>query len=220
MYEDQHTTNVVALKEAAFARRPEPVRPLLVVIDIQREYIEHGRPLCLEEIEKCLYRCARVLRHAREHEWDIAHVMWRQKGQLFNESQLFSELIQGFHPHGSERVFVKSAASAYSNGEFAAMMDMRGGEDTFMIGFQGPCGCLATLVDGYSRGHRLSFVADASSTQRTPDADEAAAHRQLVDIARQYACVTTTDDVTALVGAIMDSSAGASQFYADRGLRW
>ena len=220
MYEDQQTTNVVALKEAAFARRPDSIRPLLVVIDIQREYIEHGRPLCLEEIEKCLYRCARVLRHARENDWDIAHVMWRQKGQLFNESQLFSDLIQGFHPHGSERVFVKSAASAYSNSEFAAMMDMRGGDETYLIGFQGPCGCLATLVDGFSRGHRLSFVADASSTQRTSDADEASAHKQLVEIARQYACVTTTDYVTSLAGAIMDTTGGVSQVYADRGLRW
>src|SRR5690606_1275966 len=138
MYEGKHDTNVVTLKDAALGRRQDPVRPLLVAIDIQREYSECGRPLRLEEFEKSLYRCARMLRHARDHDWAIAHVMWRQKGRLFNEGQRFSELIQGFHPHGSERVFIKSAASAYSNAEFAAMMEMRGGEDTFMIGFQGP----------------------------------------------------------------------------------
>lgn len=220
MHDELQAANVVALKDAAQTRRQCSMQRLLVVLDIQREYVEHGRPLRLEEIERSLYRCGRVLQYAREKHWDIAHVMWRQKGQLFNEEQLFSELINGFHPRGSERVFVKSAASAYSNGEFAAMMDMRGGDETFLIGFQGPCGCLATLVDGFSRGHRLSFVADASLSQRTPDADETAAHRHLVDIARRYASVTTTDELTAPSGPIMDAAAEVSQMYADRGLSW
>lgn len=220
MSEDRPAAKVVALKNAAANHRRDTIGPLLVVVDIQREYIEHGRPLCLETIENCLYRCSRVLAHARDQGWDIAHVMWRQKGRLFNEGQLFTEMISGFHPRGSERVFVKPTASAYSNAEFAAMMDMREGADTYLIGFQGPSGCLATLVDGYSRGHRLFFVADASLSPRTSEADEPAAHKFLVDIARQYADVTTTADVTALAGAMMESTAGVSQMYADRGIGW
>lgn len=220
MSRDGRAAKVVALKDAATMHSRDEIRPLLVVVDIQREYIEHGRPMCLEQIETCLYRCSRVLRHAREQKWDIAHVMWRQKGRLFDEGQLFTELINGFHPHGSERVFVKSTASAYSNPQFAAMMDMREGAEAFLIGFQGPSGCLATLVDGFSRGHRLSFVADASLSPRTSEADEVVAHGRLVDIARQYAGVTTTDDITAMAGAMMDSTAGMSPIYADRGLGW
>ena len=187
-------TNVVAFSEGARSRGRSTQRPLLILIDIQREYIEDGRPLRFDAIEKSLFNCSKMLGHARQHRWDIAHVIWRQRSELFDETQHFSEFITGFNPRGSERVFVKSGVSAYSNREFATMMQFRGGGDAFVIGYQGPSACLATLVDGFSRGHCLNFVADASLSPCTGEVDEATAHRRLIDLAGQYAAITTTNE--------------------------
>lgn len=187
--------NVVSLAGAVPARQRGSCRPLLVLIDVLREYIELGRPLRLDSIEKSLFRLARVLEHARQHRWSIAHVRWRQEYMLFNENQCFSEFISGFRPLGNEMVFCKPVASAYSSADFVSMMNTRGGEGVYIAGYQGPSACLATLVDGHSRGHRLKFIADASSSPRIQGADEATAHEYLVNFVRHYGEVMYSEDV-------------------------
>lgn len=192
--QESRRSNVVSLAGAVPGRKSRNERPLLVLIDVLREYIEHGRPLCLDSIEKSLLKCTRVLEHARQQRWSIAHVHWRQQYKLFNEHQCFSEFISGFKPRGNEMVFCKPVASAYSNDDFASMMNVRGAGGVFVAGYQGLT-CLATLVDGHSRGHRLTFIADASSSPRIEGADEATAHEYFVNLARQYGDVAYAAEV-------------------------
>ena len=191
-------SNVVSLAGAVPGRRRVD-RPLLVLIDVLQEYIEHGRPLCLDSIEESLYRCSRVLTHARQRRWSIAHVRWRQEHVLFNEHQGFSDFIVGFEARGNEVVLDKPEASAYSNADFASMMNARRGRGVFVAGYQGPT-CLATLIDAHSRGHRLTFIADASSSPRIEGADETTAHEYLVNFARQYGDVAYHSEVISGTG--------------------
>ena len=48
--------------------------PLLIAIDIQREYITPGRPYCLNGVDESLENCRDILAHARlERVMDAAH---------------------------------------------------------------------------------------------------------------------------------------------------
>ena len=51
-----------------------PDTPLLIAIEIQREYTTKGRPYFMEGIDESLENCRKVLTHAREKNWTVAHV--------------------------------------------------------------------------------------------------------------------------------------------------
>ena len=48
--------------------------PLLIAIDIQREYTPVGRPYYINGVEPSVENCRRILSHARDQRWPVAHV--------------------------------------------------------------------------------------------------------------------------------------------------
>ncbi len=75
----------------------------------------------------------------------------------------------------------------------------------YIVGYNSLMCCLATIIEGYHRGHDLTFVKDASLARATPDADERTAHLHVTNIVSFYANVTTTAEV--LAPALVDLSA-------------
>ncbi|QPC41904.1 isochorismatase family protein [Kaustia mangrovi] len=175
--------------------RPQTA-PLLVMVDMQREYVEEGRPLYLHEIDGSLARCKALLDTARARNWDVAHVFWRCSGPLFNPRTPYWEAIDGFHARAtSEKVFFKSEPSAYSSETFARMMADRQPAVTYLAGYQGTLACLWTMVDAHERGHDMVFVGDGSHSAATDAAGEAQTHSTLVEIVRQFADVVSVQEV-------------------------
>ena len=65
----------------------------------------------------------------------------------------------------------------------------------YVMGYNSLMCCLSTIIEGQSRGHKLTFIEDASMAIATPNADEAAAHVHGVDLIAVYASVVDTEDV-------------------------
>jgi len=169
--------------------------PILVLIDVQREYVAPGRPFHIAGIGPSLENCRRMLAHARANCWPVAHVRHLQAGHLFNEGLEYSRFVEGFEPLPSEMLFTKSSLSCYSSEAFAGFMESARQEDVYLVGYNAQMCCLSTIVEGYHRGHRFNYVADASCARATAHAGELEAHRHACDIISIYATLVSTGEV-------------------------
>jgi nicotinamidase-related amidase len=165
--------------------------PTLVLLDLQQEYIATPRLFSLPEAEAALENCRLALAHARRVGLPVAFLRMIGQSPFFNPVLSYSNWISGFEPLTSEMVFERSKPSCYANREFAHAMS-EGGGHFVLAGFSGEAGCLATAVDAFHRGHRVTYLADASASH---DLDRIAAptvHETVTQLIGLYGDVTTT----------------------------
>ena len=163
----------------------------LVLVDLQQEYIASPRVLALENAKDALANCRAALAHARAMGLPVAFVRWIDRSALFNKATRFSRWIEGFEPHGVDMVFERNRPSCYASADFAEVMGAGGGSFV-LAGFAGEAACLATAIDGFHRGHRITFLADASASHALDDVAAADVHRVVANLAALYGEVTTT----------------------------
>jgi nicotinamidase-related amidase len=137
--------------------------PTLVLLDLQQEYIATPRLFSLPEAEAALENCRMALAHARRVGLPVAFLRMIGQSPFFNPVLSYSNWISGFEPLTSEMVFERSKPSCYANREFAHAMS-EGGGHFVLAGFSGEAGCLATAVDAFHRGHRVTYLADDSAS--------------------------------------------------------
>ena len=165
--------------------------PTLVLLDLQQEYIATPRLFSLPEAEAALENCRLALAHARRVGLPVAFLRMIGQSPFFNPVLSYSNWISGFEPLTSEMVFERSKPSCYANREFAHAMSQGGGHFV-LAGFSGEAGCLATAVEAFHRGHRVTYLADASASH---DLDRIAAptvHETVTQLIGLYGAVTTT----------------------------
>jgi nicotinamidase-related amidase len=165
--------------------------PTLVLLDLQQEYIAAPRLFSLPEAEAALENCRLALAHARRVGLPVAFLRMIGQSPFFNPVLSYSNWISGFEPLTSEMVFERSKPSCYANREFAHAMS-EGGGHFVLAGFSGEAGCLATAVDAFHRGHRVTYLADASASH---DLDRIAAptvHETVTQLIGLYGDVITT----------------------------
>ena len=68
-----------------------------------------------------------------------------------------------------------------------------GGGNFVLAGFAGEVACLATAIDAFHRGHRLTFLADASASHPIEDTSAKDVHKFVTDLIALWAGVTDTD---------------------------
>ena len=173
-------------------------RSVLVLIDVQQEYVTSGRPFHLKGIAPSLQNIWHLLAHARSHSWSIIHVRHVQDGPVFARDNALSDFVEGFGPRAGETVVIKSKLSAFTQPEFAVALDAAGTGEVFVVGYGSTMCCLATIVDAPLFGRRLTFVHDASWA-RAPDAgfDEAQTHRHATAILAIHGKLASTADLLA-----------------------
>jgi nicotinamidase-related amidase len=177
--------------------------PTLVLVDMQQEYIAAPRGLAIANAAPALENCALALKSARAAGLPIAHVRWTGRSNFFNPATPFAKWIDGFFPLGSEMIFERSRPSCYASNSFAEIME--GGEGEFVLaGFAGESACLSTLIDAFHRGHRVTYLADASASHALEDFDSSEAHRMVLNLARLYGRVVQTRDWIAGLGRRVD----------------
>jgi ureidoacrylate peracid hydrolase len=169
--------------------------PILVCIDIQKEYETEGRPFFIRGVGKSLDNGKKILAHARRNDWKIYHVRHERDGEPFQKGSPYSGFIAGFEPKEGEREIVKGNYSCYSAPEFAKEMERHRSDEVVVIGYGSTKCCLATIVDGYHRGQKFVYVADASNAKRTDEFDENSLHRHATEILKSFARITTTDEL-------------------------
>jgi nicotinamidase-related amidase len=166
--------------------------PVVIVIDPQREYEAEDRALRLPAPEPAIENCRRIVRFARLHGLPLALLRWRQRGKFLADVNGFAGWLDGLAPRGSDMVFERSTPSCYGSNGFAEMMNAGGGEHAVVAGFTGALACLSTVIDGYHRGHKLTFVADASASHRLEGFPTAETDRLVASIIGLYAPVMST----------------------------
>lgn len=167
--------------------------PVVILIDPQKEYLTRNRALQLPNADAAVANCRRLLDFAREQGFPTAFMRWHQKAKFFCGTQGYCGWIQGLEPHGSDMVFERSMPSCYANKAFAEMMDLGGGGNAIIAGFTGTIACLSTAIDAYHRGHRITFLSDASASHALPSCSDGTSHDLATQIVALYGPVTTTE---------------------------
>lgn len=182
-------TSIVSLRTFANASNV----PIVVLVDMQQEYLAKPRLLAISEIDRALDNCRRVLDHARDIGLPVAFMRLLNESAFFNRATPFVRWIEGFEPYRNEMVFERSSPSCYSCEPFAAMMNQsRGG--IVLAGFAGESACLSTLIDAFHRNHRVTYLCDASASHALEDVPADEIHRAVSKISGLYGEVYETTD--------------------------
>jgi nicotinamidase-related amidase len=182
-------TSIVSLRTFANSSNV----PIVVLVDMQQEYLAKPRLFAISKIDRALDNCRRVLDHAREIGLPVAFMRLLNESAFFNRATPFVRWIEGFEPYRNEMVFERSSPSCYSCEPFAALMNQsRGG--IVLAGFAGESACLSTLIDAFHRNHRVTYLCDASASHALEDVPADEIHRAVSKISGLYGEVYETTD--------------------------
>ena len=180
-------TSVVSLR--AFANSASV--PLVVLVDLQQEYLAKPRLLAISGIERALENCRKVLDHSRRIGMPVAFVRMIGESVFFNRATPFVRWIEGFEPARNEMVFERASPSCYSCEPFAALVNQsRGG--IVLAGFAGEAACLSTLIDAFHRNHKVTYLCDASASHALEEMSADEVHSAVSTISGVYAEVHET----------------------------
>jgi len=172
------------------------MKQLMIVIDIQQEYIAEGRPFYIKGIAPSLKNAKSLIEAAREKQipvWHIKH--YRDGGDIFAQESAFSDFIPGFEPAAGEKTFIKNRYSCFSSPAFAEQLNQMQPEEIVVIGYGSSMCCLCTIIDGIHRGFKFTLIEDATASRSFPYANENEMHRAAIQILRQYANIVNTKEL-------------------------
>lgn len=182
-------TSIVSLRTFANSSNV----PIVVLVDMQQEYLAKPRLFAISKIDRALDNCRRVLDHARDIGLPVAFMRLLNESAFFNRATPFVRWIEGFEPYRNEMVFERGSPSCYSCEPFAALMNQsRGG--MVLAGFAGESACLSTLIDAFHRNHRVTYLCDASASHALEDVPADEIHRAVSKISGLYGEVYETTD--------------------------
>jgi nicotinamidase-related amidase len=182
-------TSIVSLRTFANSSNV----PIVVLVDMQQEYLAKPRLLAISKIDRALDNCRRVLDHARDIGLPVAFMRLLNESAFFNRATPFVRWIEGFEPYRNEMAFERGSPSCYSCEPFAALMNQsRGG--MVLAGFAGESACLSTLIDAFHRNHRVTYLCDASASHALEDVPADEIHRTVSKISGLYGDVYETTD--------------------------
>ena len=169
---------------------PAPL-PTLVLVDMQEEYLAASRALAIPNVETALANCRDALAHARLMGIPVAYTRWLGS-TFFNVGTRYSGWIKGFEPHGSDSIFERKQPSCYANRHFAEVMTSNSG-NFIIAGFAGEAACLSTAIEAFHRGHRVTFLADASASHGLGQRSPADVHAFVCQLMGLWGTVTPTE---------------------------
>ena len=166
--------------------------PILVLVDMQNEYAARSRTLSRADADAAIGNCRRALAHARRLGIPVAFVRWRGASPFFNPATPFSGWIDGFVPTRDDAVFERSRPSCYASAPFADMM-AHARSHIVLAGFAGETACLATAIDAFHRGQRVTFLEDASASHGLGEFEASEVHGVTSRIVELYGDVCSTN---------------------------
>jgi nicotinamidase-related amidase len=165
--------------------------PTLVLIDMQKEYATRSRALSPPSADQAIENCRRALGHARRVGIPVAFVRRRGTSPFFNPATPLAGWIDGFVPTRSDAVFERSQPSCYASAPFADMM-AHAGSHIVLAGFAGEAACLATAIDAFHRGQRVTFLEDASASHGLGEFEASEVHGVISRVVELYGDVCST----------------------------
>ncbi len=175
--------------------------PTLVLVDVQEEYLSSARGLALPHAPAAAEKCRSALNHARAMGFPVAFVRWAGHSPFFNPATKFARWIGGLEPNGSDMIFERDRPSCYASRPFAEVMAHGGGGNMVLAGFAGSIACLSTAIDAFHRGHRLTYLTDASASHELNSFSAIDVHHVVSELAGLYGRVQETGDWIAATAA-------------------
>ena len=130
--------------------------PILVCADLQAQYLGDD---CANGREAS--QCLALLALWRAELWPVLHLKRIAQAAWFDPASGLTDWAAPFHPQPGEMVFEHPLPSAYSSSRFAEYMASIRGGHCLMVGCSLDEAILATVIDGFHRGHRFGVVGDA-----------------------------------------------------------
>jgi nicotinamidase-related amidase len=145
---------------------------LLVMVDLQENNYDELAKNRASDLIRSMQNCTLAIRHARNLGLPIAFT--RSSGNPGGmERSPQSAWISGFEPKRSDMVFERPQPSCYANQLFEDVVSRIG---SFAIAGLAEEACLATAIDASHRGHRVTFLSDASVGRGRHDTDAKDVH--------------------------------------------
>lgn len=182
-------TSIIPLRSAF----PSGSVPLILMIDLQQEYTSEGRAHHIQSGFTAAQNCVRLLEGARQARLPIAHFRQIADGHFFNRQNRFFSWIDGLTPRPSEYVYERTYPSCFSNAEFCALMETIAEPDLIVAGLSGEYSCLSTIIDGYQRGYKMTFVSDCSASCALDSRSEKDCHDFVTSVVSVYAATETLE---------------------------
>ena len=162
---------------------------LLVMVDLQENNYEELAGDRASDLAQSLENCMSAIQHARNLGIPIAFTRQGDNPGLIERSAQ-SAWISGLEPKRSDMVFERPQPSCYTNQLFDDVVSRVG---SFAIaGLIAEETCLATAIDASHRGHRVTFLNDASVSRSRRDADAQSVHIVATRAMELFADIATT----------------------------
>jgi len=175
----------------ALGSRPQ----LLLCMNLQKEHLAPGRRHMMAGTDDVLTACAAILEGWRARLWPIVHLKRIAHAAWFNPASAMTDWLDGYRPRPGEITFEHPLPSAYSSARFAAYMSEIGGATRIvMIGFSLDESIVATVIDGFHRGHNLRVTGDAVASRQLDDCPLDLYRRVLLGLVSDYATIETLQD--------------------------
>lgn len=177
---------------------------ILVLIDIQKEYVTPGRPYYLSGIEPSLENCRQLLHFARKNNWEIIHIQHSngEAAERFNPKTDYFDFVDNFRPIAPEKHFLKTDFSCYSSPEFNAYLSelftsKEPAPNIYLIGYNTVMCCLSTLEEARRKEHKMHLVKDATLAKAIAGVTEKDMHQIMLDVyaAKGLASLITTEEI-------------------------
>jgi nicotinamidase-related amidase len=168
---------------------------LLLCMNLQKEHLAPGRRHLMAGTDDVLAACATIMESWRARLWPIVHLKRIARAAWFNPASAMTDWIDAYRPRPGELVFEHPLPSAYSSARFAAYMaEIGGATRVVMIGFSLDESILATVIDGFHRGHSLRVAGDAVAGRQLDYCDLTTYRRMLFGLIADYAVLEPLSD--------------------------
>jgi nicotinamidase-related amidase len=176
------------------AQAPAIRAQLLLCMNLQKEYLAAGRRRTMAGTDDVLTACSAIIDGWRARRWPVVHLKRIARAAWFDPASSMSDWLEAFRPRPGELVFDHPLPSAYSSARFAAYMSEIGSAlRTVTIGFSLDESILATVIDGFHRGHNLRVTGDAMASRQPEYCDLELYRRMLLDVLSDYAAIEPLD---------------------------
>ena len=178
------------MQARAMLRKPAPV---LLCTDIQQEYLAPGRHHAMADTAQVLATCKKILDQWRSRLWPVVHLKRVARAAWFNPASTLTDWVPECRPRPGEMSFEHPLPSAYSSPRFVEYQANLGITGCVVIGFSLEEAVLATVIDGFHRGHDLKIIGEAIACAPLDGCELTQYRRVLLDLIGNFAGIEPLD---------------------------
>jgi nicotinamidase-related amidase len=141
--------------------------PVLLLIDVQREYFDEGSSLRIPDGPTVLDQLGVLLDAARASGVPVVHVRHEEApgNGVFEPGSENIAIMDRVAPAGDEPVVLKHLPGAFDETELAGILANLGARTVVIGGFMTHMCCDTTAREAAARGYAVAFLADGTATR-------------------------------------------------------